>query len=446
VKDVIRKPSSSKKNLHFDYDAMGNRVSKQILDNSNNLLYTDYYVRDAQGNVMAIYRDSNDNMFAQASFRIKERDVYGNKRTGLDQNSTELIGASAPDTDTYVRTLGNKQYEESNHLGNVLAVVSDKKLPHDDDLDGNTDRFSAEILSSTDYSPFGVPLKGREFSSEKYRYGFNGKEKDDEMHNNGGDSYDFGARMLDVRLGRWLSTDPAFKKYPQIAPYVAFGNNPLYFVDPGGETLRVAQSDQSKYMHDLRRVFGRDAKKYFTFDDHNNLTLTHAGVTEVFDEIDKGTNRGQLYAGILKIMTQDRTTNVIYVKHDQIMMDPQTGDYYKAKDTGGNLIAADEMKLDDSGGEGTVLANPPYPRPGFVGVTENTIFVDKRRGNVTAEGSHGEKLKANRAERLFHGMGHVIFRKNSEQPQVIDFEDKARIEEGKKPIKNYTQHTAGKDE
>lgn len=46
--------------------------------------------------------------------------------------------------------------------------------------------------------------------------------------------------MYDPRLGRWMSIDPEFKQYPFMSPFSAFGNNPLYFVDPGGETLRVA--------------------------------------------------------------------------------------------------------------------------------------------------------------------------------------------------------------
>ncbi len=46
----------------------------------------------------------------------------------------------------------------------------------------------------------------RSFSSSSYRYGFNGKEKDDEVKGEG-NSLDFGARMYDSRLGRFLSID-----------------------------------------------------------------------------------------------------------------------------------------------------------------------------------------------------------------------------------------------
>jgi len=50
---------------------------------------------------------------------------------------------------------------------------------------------------------FGAPMPGRSFNSNSYKYGFNGKEKDDEVKGNG-NSYDFGARIYDPRIGRWL--------------------------------------------------------------------------------------------------------------------------------------------------------------------------------------------------------------------------------------------------
>ncbi len=49
-----------------------------------------------------------------------------------------------------------------------------------------------------------------------------------------GNSYDFGARMYDPRIGRWLSLDPLAKKYPEMSPYAGIGNNPILMVDPDG--------------------------------------------------------------------------------------------------------------------------------------------------------------------------------------------------------------------
>jgi RHS repeat-associated protein len=64
-------------------------------------------------------------------------------------------------------------------------------------------------------------------------YGFNGKEKDDEVKGSG-NSYDFGARMYDSRIGRWLAVDPLAGKYPHSSPYVFVLNTPLQAIDPDG--------------------------------------------------------------------------------------------------------------------------------------------------------------------------------------------------------------------
>jgi len=51
--------------------------------------------------------------------------------------------------------------ELTNHLGNVLSVISDKPIPHDNN--GTVDYWQADILVAQDYSPFGVTLSGRNF-------------------------------------------------------------------------------------------------------------------------------------------------------------------------------------------------------------------------------------------------------------------------------------------
>ncbi len=74
----------------------------------------------------------------------------------------------------------------------------------------------------------------RSFSSEKYRWGFNGKETDNEVKG-AANSLDFGARIYDSRLGRWLSCDPLQNKYPYLSTYHAFGNSPILITDIDGK-------------------------------------------------------------------------------------------------------------------------------------------------------------------------------------------------------------------
>jgi RHS repeat-associated protein len=131
---------------------------------------------------------------------------------------------------------GKIRYEMSKHLGNVLTVVSDKKLAVCSN--GSFVSYTAEVISATDYSPFGAPLAGRTFSSESYRFRFNGKENDKEIYGDG-NALDFGARIYDSRLGRWLSVDRLTGKHPDESPFIFAGNIPVKFVDFDGNDYGV---------------------------------------------------------------------------------------------------------------------------------------------------------------------------------------------------------------
>jgi len=74
------------------------------------------------------------------------------------------------------------------------------------------------------YEPFGSLLPGRNYSSDAYRYLFQGQEHDDEINGAVGTSYAFEYRMHDPRIGRFLSIDPLAAKYPHNSPY-AFSEN-----------------------------------------------------------------------------------------------------------------------------------------------------------------------------------------------------------------------------
>ncbi|MCK5776091.1 MAG: RHS repeat-associated core domain-containing protein [Bacteroidales bacterium] len=237
VKKITRNAASIKADMEFIYDAMGNRVAKIVKpkDASGNLLassqYTStYYVRDASGNVMATYSKKNN-----AAFYLDELSIYGSDRLGLLKIDEKLVDLPNMDFSSsnidYSNTTGGRYYELSNHLGNVLSVVSDRRIAQV--TDGVIEYYAADIVSSTDYYPFGMVMPGRSFSSDQYKYGFNGMEKDDEMKGSG-NSYDFGARIYDSRLGRWLAVDPLLKA--SLSSYQFGVGNPISFIDPDGNT------------------------------------------------------------------------------------------------------------------------------------------------------------------------------------------------------------------
>lgn len=101
---------------------------------------------------------------------------------------------------------------------------------------------------------FGMEVPNRSGGSESYRYGFNGKEEDNEIKGDG-NSYDFGERMYDPRVGRWFRTDKLEKKYPSISPYVAFGNDPINVIDPdGNELIEIIIKTKSPYIKGQLRI------------------------------------------------------------------------------------------------------------------------------------------------------------------------------------------------
>jgi len=63
-----------------------------------------------------------------------------------------------------------------------------------------------------------------------YRYGFNGKENDNEVKGEG-NRQDYGMRVYDPRIGKFLSVDPVTGEYPWYTPYLFAGNMPIKFID-----------------------------------------------------------------------------------------------------------------------------------------------------------------------------------------------------------------------
>ncbi|WPV68097.1 RHS repeat-associated core domain-containing protein [Chitinophaga sp. LS1] len=175
-----------------------------------------WYVRDATVNVLPIYgnKDADGNVY------WKEQQLYGTARLGSWYPELN-VSAGAIGAAELWSTTNKKQYELSNHLGNVLATVTDE-LKADN---------TALVMSANDYYPFGMIQPDRSYSSGGYRYGFNGKENDVKGD---GNQKDYGMRMYDPRVGRFLSEDPLTPQFPELTPYRFGGNSPIAFIDLDG--------------------------------------------------------------------------------------------------------------------------------------------------------------------------------------------------------------------
>ena len=152
------------------------------------------------------------------------------------------------------REVGGKQYELKDHLGNVRTAFGDKRMAFVADLVAEDDitRYDLDVTSWSDYYAFGSAMPGRNYSSSSYRYGFNGREKDDEIKGSG-NTYDYSARMYDPRTGRWYSVDGAASRYPSYSPYSFTGLNPIGNIERDGNFWDVI-ADVVFILYDLAEI------------------------------------------------------------------------------------------------------------------------------------------------------------------------------------------------
>lgn len=183
----------------------------------------------------------------EGSIRLAELYIYGRDRVGVMKPPGVLVGednlgnvpnhnvdlTNSEQDSVYVRRIGHKIYELTDHLGNVSVTISDIKLPLN--TPGQMP-FGVDMASYTNYYAFGMQQPGRNWinNDDDYRYGYNGNEMDHEWQGTA-NTYDFGARIYNPRISRFLTLDPKFKDYPFMSPYVFAGNDPIRFIDIYGE-------------------------------------------------------------------------------------------------------------------------------------------------------------------------------------------------------------------
>ena len=100
------------------------------------------------------------------------------------------------------------------------------------------------LLNSMSY-PFGMQMQDRTMTNTGagYRFAFNGKELDLEGAGGGGPTYDYGFRIYNPALGRFLSVDPLANSFAMLTPYQYASNMPTFAIDIDGlEAVIIIQS------------------------------------------------------------------------------------------------------------------------------------------------------------------------------------------------------------
>ena len=149
--------------------------------------------------------------------------IYASNNGNLQIESTDFAGGRINLVEnTSTNTLSQDiQYHHKDHLGSVRAITNQ----------------GGSVVEQNAYYPFGSRHTfGNTYAQTTNRFKFNGKEE----QTTGNLQYlDYGARMYDSNIGRWTTQDPLAEKYYSQSPYNYCVNNPVMFVDPDGEDVRV---------------------------------------------------------------------------------------------------------------------------------------------------------------------------------------------------------------
>jgi RHS repeat-associated protein len=107
-------------------------------------------------------------------------------------------------------------------------------------------------------------MPGRRYSAGGgYRYGFNGKEEDDDVKGDG-NQQDYGMRIYDPRLGRFLSVDPLYQSFPWNSTYAFAENDVVRSIDLDGLEKYIVtytySSDGSVVSTQIKSIRAKDSK------------------------------------------------------------------------------------------------------------------------------------------------------------------------------------------
>ncbi|KDN54695.1 RHS repeat domain-containing protein [Flavobacterium seoulense] len=262
--DVLAQPGTlTMDKLTYNYE--GNQVVKINETGDTHIGYSSYltagsnentYEYDVNGNLIKdrnkgidIIKYNSLNLVEEVSFTNGKKIKFKYDASGVKLSKEYIDGSNT----TITNYLGGFQYlngvlqfyptdegyaVNSNNTFKYVYLYSDQqgnnRLSYSD-IDGSGTISTAEIQSVTDYYAYGMTHSGEISNSlaSTYLYKLQGKEYNAEQNLN---LYDFGSRMYDPAIGRWMTPDP---QNQFSSPYLALGNNPVFLTDPDGEWIHL---------------------------------------------------------------------------------------------------------------------------------------------------------------------------------------------------------------
>ena len=248
-----------------------------------------------------IYASNNGNL------QIESTDFAGGRINLVENTSTNALSQDI-------------HYFHTDHLGSVRAITDN----------------SGSVIEQNAYYPFGSRHTfGNTYAQTTNRFKFNGKEE----QTTGNLNYlDYGARMYDSNIGRWMVQNPLAEQMYMVTPYRFSLNNPVNFIDPDGlfETRREARRYRREYdtgghveknedgtlknrtitissVSTTTDVSGATGSLWYTID-NNNITRVNLGVFTFNEDLNYFVNsNGQRFGFVIvdenSYRTNGRTTS-----------------------------------------------------------------------------------------------------------------------------------------
>ena len=189
---------------------------------------------------------------------------------------------------------------------------------------------SAGKENCKNYYPFGLTFNSytRE-NSLNNQYQYNGKELQDELSLGW---LDYGARMYDASISRWMVIDPLATKYLSLSPYNYVANIPTILIDLNGMEI-----DWSQVSKEEKRAIKRGLKEHNSSSTYRNMyrELKRSDNRYVIKAEYNETSGASFQANTnSKITTENESTGQTETYDFQ---NPATKDYFGKDEKGGVL-------------------------------------------------------------------------------------------------------------
>ncbi|MCP9610510.1 M91 family zinc metallopeptidase [Coprobacter tertius] len=150
---------------------------------------------------------------------------------------------------------------------------------------------------------------------------------------------DFGARLYDQSIGRWMCPDPLAEKYYSVSPYVYCMNNPMSCFDMRGDSIttviQIREEDENgnvRIRHE-KYYYGKDSSGKYGFigSDGKIYSGDNSFIAKLTKAI-KNMSKGPVGSALVQELTESTKTvnigkgedNGVNEKGDQITWNPES--------------------------------------------------------------------------------------------------------------------------